>query len=143
MNWGQKRHSPHVLWDAERSPEAEAMLREVLIDARAQSDFVTAYNVTSDLLMLLTHQGRLDEALDLCEEGFELTHQGTLGRWAELVYRQHKLTLLNMLGRTRDQAKQIALLTRRIGRNPRPTSQFTVKRLDHGDHRRVRDGYRG
>jgi tetratricopeptide (TPR) repeat protein len=102
---------------------AEAQLRELRERAVAEDRHDLASSAAVDLIDLLRHTGRLEEALRLTEQAASSTRRAGAGPWTQLDIQGQRLRLLAALGRDQEVLTEIRLLENQLATLPERSQQ--------------------
>jgi tetratricopeptide (TPR) repeat protein len=110
------------LGQAGRTQEAERELRAVIEQAvvQGESGFRTASVHSSDLVNLLRHHGRYDEALHAAEQTADYTRRAGLGPWTQLTDEGQRLQILVMRGENETVLRRVIELREQMKALPDP-----------------------
>jgi tetratricopeptide (TPR) repeat protein len=103
--------------------EAEAMLRDIARRAAEQEQFSLASATIGDLVNLLRHTGRLEEALALVDTKKNYSRLANLGPWTQLATEVTRLQVLNQLGRHGEVLSAVQGLRRQLQSLPQSGDQ--------------------
>lgn len=110
-----------ALWQAGRTDEAEAMLRDLVARAAAQGQYHLASTAAGELFYLLLLGGRPAEALRVVEEKAEYTRRAGLGPWSQLANEGYRLQALAAMGRYEEVLERVEALRPRLAALPLET----------------------
>jgi len=109
-----------VLNEADRIPEAEALLRTLLTRAAEQGDFATASAAAGDLVNLLPQTGRAREALTMVALKEDYTRRAGLGPWTQLADEVRRLQILVDVGKYDEVVRRVTELRETMKGLPDP-----------------------